>query len=42
MPELAAALAQAGCTDEIVLGHLREPGPHARGCHILDLLLEKT
>lgn len=24
-----------------ILAHLREPGPHARGCHVLDLLLGK-
>ncbi len=36
---LADALEEAGCTDADLLNHLRGPGPHARGCHVLDLLL---
>jgi hypothetical protein len=39
MPILADALEDAGCTDLDILGHLRESGPHARGCQVLDLLL---
>jgi hypothetical protein len=39
---LADALLDAGCTDPEILGHLRDPGPHWRGCHILDLLLGKS
>jgi hypothetical protein len=38
---LADALEDAGCTDQTVLGHLRGPGPHVRGCWALDLLLRK-
>jgi hypothetical protein len=38
---LADALEDANCRDETVLNHLREPGLHARGCWVLDLLLEK-
>src|SRR5579884_424132 len=38
MPLLADALERAGCHDEQVLGHLRGPGPHALGCHVLDAL----
>lgn len=38
---LADALEEAGAEDEQVLSHLREPGPHFRGCWCLDLLLEK-
>ncbi|HVT68396.1 MAG TPA: hypothetical protein VHF26_11640 [Trebonia sp.] len=38
---LAAALADAGCDDADCLGHLRGPGTHIRGCHVLDLLLGK-
>jgi hypothetical protein len=38
---LADALEEAGCRDEQVLGHLRGPGPHARGCWVVDLLLGK-
>jgi len=35
---LADALEEAGCTDADLLGHLRGPGPHVRGCWALDLL----
>jgi hypothetical protein len=38
---LADALEDAGCTDPELLGHLRSPGPHFRGCRALDLLLGK-
>jgi hypothetical protein len=38
---LADALEDAGCGDADLLGHLRGPGPHVRGCHVLDLLLGK-
>jgi hypothetical protein len=38
---LADALEEAGCTDAELLGHLRGPGPHVRGCWVLDLLLGK-
>jgi hypothetical protein len=41
LPILADALEEAGCADEAVLSHLRGPGPHARGCWVLDLLLGK-
>jgi hypothetical protein len=36
---LADALEEAGCGNEEVLGHLREPWLHARGCWVLDLVL---
>jgi hypothetical protein len=39
LPVLADALEDGGCADTALLGHLRGPGPHARGCHALDLLL---
>src|SRR5262249_19627484 len=39
---LADALEEAGCADRAVLGHLRGPGPHVRGCHVLDALLGKS
>lgn len=29
---LADALDEAGCAERALLGHLRAPGPHARGC----------
>lgn len=38
---LADALEDAGCTDSAILEHLRGPGPHVRGCWVVDLLLEK-
>jgi hypothetical protein len=37
---LSDALEEAGADPELV-AHLRGPGPHVRGCHILDLLLAK-
>jgi hypothetical protein len=41
LPNLADALEEAGCTDAAILGHLRGPGPHVRGCFALDLVLAK-
>jgi hypothetical protein len=38
---LAQTLQDAGCTDAELLGHLRSPGPHVRGCHVADALLGK-
>jgi hypothetical protein len=38
---LSDALEEAGCTDADLLSHLRSPGPHARGCWAVDLLLGK-
>jgi hypothetical protein len=38
---LADALEDAGCTDADTLNHLRSPGPHVRGCWVVDLLLGK-
>jgi hypothetical protein len=39
---LARALEDAGGEDAGLLSHLRGPGPHVRGCHVLDLLLGKS
>jgi hypothetical protein len=39
LPLLADALMDAGCDDDQVLGHCRSPGPHARGCWVVDLAL---
>jgi hypothetical protein len=36
---LADALEEAGCKDERILGHLRDSGPHVRGCWAVDTLL---
>jgi hypothetical protein len=38
---LADALEEAGCDSNDVLGHLRGPGPHVRGCWVVDLVLGK-
>jgi hypothetical protein len=41
MPILADALQDAGCDSEDVLNHCRGPGPHCRGCWVVDLVLGK-
>ncbi len=41
LPVLADAFEAAGCTDAELLGHLRGPGAHVRGCWALDLILSK-
>jgi hypothetical protein len=38
---LADALEDAGCSDQDILSHCRGPGPHVRGCWVVDLLLGK-
>jgi hypothetical protein len=38
---LADALEDAGCADAELLAHLRGPGPHVRGCWVVDLILGK-
>ncbi len=42
LPILADALHEAGCCDEAILDHCRGPGPHVRGCWVVDLMLGKT
>jgi hypothetical protein len=42
LPILADALEEAGCHDAGILGHLRGPGPHCRGCFVLDGILGKS
>jgi hypothetical protein len=39
LPILADALEDAGCTDAGILAHCRGPGPHLRGCWVVDLIL---
>jgi hypothetical protein len=39
---LSDALEDAGCTNADLLGHLRGPGPHVRGCWALDFILGKS
>ncbi|MBM4071279.1 MAG: hypothetical protein FJ271_20430 [Planctomycetes bacterium] len=41
LPILADALEAAGCTDAEILSHCRGPGPHVRGCWVVDLILGK-
>ena len=41
LPILADALQDAGCENADVLGHCRGPGPHVRGCWVVDLVLGK-
>jgi hypothetical protein len=41
LPILADALEEVGCTDQAILAHCRGPGPHTRGCWVVDLLLGK-
>ena len=42
MPLLGDALEQAGCTDAEILSHCRAPGPHAKGCWVVDSILGKS
>jgi hypothetical protein len=39
MPILADALQEAGCNDQHILNHCREPGRHVCGCWVVDLVL---
>jgi hypothetical protein len=42
LPVLGDALEDAGCTEAALLGHLRSPGPHVRGCWALDAILGRS
>ena len=42
LPILADALEESGSTDQTILDHCRGPGPHVRGCWVVDLLLGKS
>ncbi len=42
LPVLADALEDAGCSDGLWLGHLREGSPHASRCVLVDLLLGES
>ena len=39
---LADALEESGFANADFLAHLRGPGPHVRGCHVVDAILGKT
>jgi hypothetical protein len=41
LPILADALEDAGCDNADILNHCRQPGVHARGCWVVDLVLGK-
>ena len=41
LPILADALQDAGCDSADILDHCRGPGPHVRGCWVVDLVLGK-
>jgi hypothetical protein len=41
LPILADALEEAGCDHQGLLEHCRSPGPHVRGCWVVDLVLDK-
>jgi hypothetical protein len=41
LPILADALEESGCDHSDVLAHCRGPGPHARGCWVVDAVLGK-
>jgi pSer/pThr/pTyr-binding forkhead associated (FHA) protein len=41
MPLLHDALLDAGCDNQDILYHCKEPGPHVRECWVLDILLGK-
>ncbi len=41
MPILADALQDAGCDNEEILDHCRQPSEHVRACWVVDLLLDK-
>jgi hypothetical protein len=42
MPIMGDALADAGCPDGDILEHCRVSGPHVRGCHVVDLVLNRS
>jgi hypothetical protein len=41
LPILADALEELGCTNTDILDHCRGPGPHVRGCWVVDLLFTR-
>jgi hypothetical protein len=42
MPILADALMDAGCDNDDILNHCRQPSEHIRGCWVVDLMLGKS
>ena len=41
MPDLADALQEGGCDQQDLLAHCRGPGPHFKGCWVVDMVLGK-
>ncbi len=41
LPLLADSLEDAGCTNADIMNHCRSPGPHVRGCWVVDAVLGK-
>jgi hypothetical protein len=41
VPILADALEEAGCADQAIISHCRSPGPHVKGCWVVDKILGK-
>ena len=39
LAQLSDAMEETGCDSEAILTHLRTPGLHVRGCHVIDLIL---
>lgn len=39
LPMLGDLLRQSGCNDADILDHCQQPGPHVRGCWVIDLLM---
>jgi hypothetical protein len=42
LPILADALEEAGCQNQDILTHCRQPGEHVRGCWVVDAIMNKT
>jgi hypothetical protein len=42
LPVLADTLEEAGCVSVEILAHCRGPGPHVRGCWVVDAILDKA
>lgn len=42
LPILAGTLQHAGCNNDEILSHLKGPGPHFRGCWVIDLLTNRN
>ena len=42
LPDLAGVLEAAGCCDPYMIAHCRHPGPHVRGCCVVDVLVGKV